>query len=172
MHVTTIEVTHPPITLCMAPQTWAQNKNYIKVDTPCENKSNKTQEHQLLLLYGSLMQATHGIEMNPRPLLYTRSKTSSIYPHLQSEALLSIGKICEDVCTATSNATQIIVEKKGNTLLEGTRKGVYGMWNVKLSTTPHPIPTTTRQSANNLMTDRTKPDLEQWYHTTLFSTFK
>ena len=30
----------------------------------------------------------------------------------------------------------------------------------------------TRQSANNLMTYRTKPELEQWYHTTLFSRVK
>ena len=37
-----------------------------------------------------------------------------------------------------------------------------------LSITPHPSPTRTRKSEKNLIADRTKPELVQWYHATLF----
>ena len=102
-------------------------------------------------------------------MLSTRAKTSHIFPHLQSGALISIGKICDDGCTATFTATHLIVEKKGYVVLERTCKGVAGMWYVHLATTPQPSPTPTRQSGNNMIADRTKPDLTQWYHTILFS---
>ena len=46
------------------------------------------------------------------------------------------------------------------------------MWQVHLANTPQPRPTPTHQSANNLMEKRTKYDLEQWYHATLFSPIK
>ena len=43
------------------------------------------------------------------------------------------------------------------------------MWQEQLSTTTQPSPTKIHQSSNNLKKERTKPDLAQWYHTTLFS---
>ena len=42
------------------------------------------------------------------------------------------------------------------------------MCQLHISTTPQPSPTPTRQSANNLMPERTKPDLLQWSNATLF----
>ena len=87
-------------------------QNYIKVDTPCENKVNTTQGPQVLLPYGSLMQAIHRAELNIRPLFSTRSKTSHIFSHLQSGALIPIGKLFDDGFTATFTATLMIIEKK------------------------------------------------------------
>ena len=46
------------------------------------------------------------------------------------------------------------------------------MWNVHISITPQPRPTPTNKSANNLMVDSPKPELLQWYHTTLCSPVK
>ena len=95
-------------------------QNYIKVDTPCENKVNTTQGPQVLLPYGSLMQAIHRAELNIRPLFSTRSKTSHIFSHLQSGSLISVGKICGDGCTAIFTVTHITVEKIVDIVLEGT----------------------------------------------------
>ena len=66
----------------------------------------------------------------------------------------------------------MILDKKGEVVLEGNCKGVAGMWQVNLSTTPQPIPTPSNQPSNKLMAERTKSDLAQWYHTTLFSPVK
>ena len=146
-------------------------KNYIKVDTPCVNKFKTQKGSRLILPDGSFMQATYKAEINLSPLLSTRSKTAHTFPHLQSGALISIGKICVDGCTATLTSIHMKVEKKVEVVLEGPRKGEASTWNVHLSTTPQPRPTLKRQPANNLMADRTKPDLAQCYHTTLFSPF-
>ena len=66
-------------------------KNYIKVDTLCENKVKTKRGPQLLPPYGSLTKATHRVELNLNPLLSTRDKTSHIFPHLQLEVLIYIG---------------------------------------------------------------------------------
>ena len=62
--------------------------------------------------------------------------------------------------------------KKGDLVLEGTRKLVSDMCNVHLATTLQPIPIPTNQSENNLIEDRNKPEMTQWYHTALFSPVK
>ena len=96
-----------------------------------------------------------------------RSKTSHIFPHLQSGSLISIGKLYDDGCTSTFTATNMTVKKQGELVLEGTRNGLTGMWHVQL-TPPHPITTPTHESANTFMEYITKPELAQWYHATLF----
>ena len=62
------------------------------------------------------------------------------------------------------------VQKQGEAVPEGTRNGEAGMWQVKI--TPPQGPTPTHQSANTLMAERTKPELAQWYHATLFRPVK
>ena len=143
-------------------------QNYIKVYIPCENTVKTTQGPQVLLSDGSIMPATHKAELNLGPLLSIRSKTVHIFPPLQSGTLISVGKLYDGGCAATFTATKITIERKLNIFLEGTRKLVAVMWHVHLSTTPHPRPTPTCQSANNMVDDGTKIDLAQWYHTTLF----
>ena len=44
------------------------------------------------------------------------------------------------------------------------------MWHVKLTNKPHPRPTPTYQSANSIMEKGNKSGLDQYYHTTIFST--
>ena len=84
-------------------------QNYIKIDMPCANKVKTMQVTQVLLPDESLMQATHGVELKSTSLLSTRSKTSYISPHLQSGAIISIGQLCDDIYTATFNATHTTV---------------------------------------------------------------
>ena len=59
------------------------------------------------------------------------------------------------------------VQKKGEVIIEGTCNVAAGMWQVKL-TPPQPSPTHTHKSENTLIAERTKPELAQWYHATLF----
>ena len=146
-------------------------QNFIKVNTPCSNKVKTTPGPRFILLDGSLMHGTHKAELNLSPLLPTRAKKAHISPHLQSGAIISIEKLCDDGCTETSTVTTMAVNKQGEVVLEGNRYGVSGMWKVQL-TPPHPIPTPTHQSENIFMADITKPSLAQWYHATLFSPVK
>ena len=118
----------------------------------------------------SLMQATHKAELNLSPLLSTRAKIAHFFPHLQSGVLISIGKICDGGCTSTFTTTTMKVHKQGEVALEGNHNGELGIWKVKL--TPPQGPTPIHQSANILTADRTKPELSQWYHATLFSPVK
>ena len=46
------------------------------------------------------------------------------------------------------------------------------MWNVNLTKNPQSIPPPTHQAENSLMDRSTKPDISQWYHTTLFGPVK
>ena len=92
-------------------------QNYIKVDTPCVNKIKIQQGPRVILPDGSLVQAIHKVELHLSPLLSTGAKTAHIIPHLQSRALISIGKICGDGCTATFTASNMTVKKKGEIVL-------------------------------------------------------
>ena len=145
-------------------------KKYIKADTPCSNKVKTPQGPRVILTDGSLMQATHKAELNLIPLLSTRTKIAHIFLHLQAGALISIGQLCDDGCISPFTTTNRSVHKQVEVVLEGNPNGEAGTWQVKL--TPPQGPTPTHQSANTLMADRTKPELTQWYNTTLFSSVK
>ena len=58
------------------------------------------------------------------------------------------------------------VHKKVEVVLERNHNVESGMWRVKLN--PPQGPTPTHQLSNTLMAERTKPELTQWYHNTLF----
>ena len=92
-------------------------QNYIKVGTPCSNKVKTSQGPRVVLPDGSIMQATHKTELNLSPLLSTRSKIAHIFTHIQSGALISIGQLCDDVCTATFTDTNTTVHKQGEVVL-------------------------------------------------------
>ena len=55
-------------------------QNYMKVDTPCENKFKMFEELQVILPDIYIMQATHREELNPIPLLSTRGKHHTFPP--------------------------------------------------------------------------------------------
>ena len=141
-------------------------QNYIKVDTPCRNRIKTSQGTRVILPDGRIMQATYKAILKISPLLLTRANIAHISPHIQSGAQISIGQVCDDGCTSTFVDTTMIAYKQVEKVLEGKRNEEAGMWQVKI--TPPQFPTPTHQSANTLMPDRTKPELEQWYHVTLF----
>ena len=65
-------------------------KNYIKVDTHSVNTLKTKQLPQVILTYGSLMQATRKEELNIGTFLSTRSNIAHILHHLQSGTLIYI----------------------------------------------------------------------------------
>ena len=103
-------------------------QKYIKVYTTCSEKFKTYQGLRIILPYGSLMQATYKAKINLSLLVSTRGKTEHIFPQIQAEALLSIGRIRDDVCTATFTATNMIVQKQVEVVIEGTCKVAAGMW--------------------------------------------
>ena len=58
--------------------------------------------------------------------------------------------------------------KQGATFLLGHHNVPSGMWQVKLVAKTYPHPPSASPESLNLMSDRTKTEVEQWYHITLF----
>ena len=92
------------------------------------NRVKIQQGLRLILPDVSLIHATHKEELNLRHLLSTREKTAHLFPPLQSGALISVGKLCSGVFTATFTATNMIVQKQVEVVIEGTCKVAAGMW--------------------------------------------
>ena len=109
-------------------------KNYIKVDTTCENKVKKIQGPRVLLPYIILTKANHREKLNLIPFLSTGSKTAHILPHLQLGALIYIGQICDDVCTSTFTTTHTTVYKN---ICSTRRKIQRSAWNVACTPSHH-----------------------------------
>ena len=78
------------------------------------------------------MQASHNVKLKLIPLLFKRTKIKHLFPQLQSGSLISIKKICDDGFTSTFTFTYMIVEKKGNLVIEVTCTVFTGMWHVNL----------------------------------------
>ena len=131
-------------------------QNYIKFHTSCINKFNVSIGPQVLLPDGSPIQETHRLGLNISPLLTIRGNIAHIFPHIQSGALISIGKICDYGCTSIFTATHMMLLKQGSLVLEGNQKVAAFVWQVNIFTASHPSPIPTRQSENNLMEDRTE----------------
>ena len=87
-------------------------QNYIKLYTPSSNKVNNTQGPRVILSDVNLMQANHKAELNLRPSTSTRAKTAHISPQLQSGAIISIGQLFDDGCTATFTSITMTVHKQ------------------------------------------------------------
>ena len=89
-----------------------ETQKYIKVNLPYVNKVKTQQGTQVILPDGSLMQATQKAEINFSPLLSTAAKTPHIFPHIKPGALIYIGQVCGDGCTAIFTATNMTTNKK------------------------------------------------------------
>ena len=88
-------------------------QNYIKVITPCRNNTPVTNVPQVILPYGSPVQATHMPELYLIPLLTTRASTYQIFSHLHSDPFVSIGQIWNYGFTFTFAKTFLIVDNQG-----------------------------------------------------------
>ena len=67
------------------------------------------------------------------------------YPNLKSVSLLSIGKLCDTICSALFTKKDVtIFNSDKNHILDETRKTYGGLWDVTIKTSqPEPLPTAT-----------------------------
>ena len=65
------------------------------------------------------------------------------------------------------NQGHAVIQTRKNSL-RGKPKGVVGMWKFNLTKKTPPTPPQKCLPNNNITTKRTKPDLAQWYHATIF----
>ena len=112
---------------------------------------------QLILLDSSIMQDTHMELLNLNHLLNQSESTSHISPHLQSGALISIGKLCDDGCISNFTATHISVAKDGLMALEGNRSSTTGTYHNPTGALSQKQPATL-----NALATRSKPELAKW----------
>ena len=66
------------------------------------------------------------------PSLSQNAKQANILPGLANASLLSIGKLCNDDCTAIFTKHNFYVVKNNSVLLEGTRNWSDGLWDIPL----------------------------------------
>ena len=115
------------------------NLNLTKV-APITNPSIK-----VLLPNGDTMQSTHTTTL---PINLPQSaRTAHVFPSLASGSLLSVGKLCDEGCTAVFTKKKLEIHKNKNisikttkpALLTGSRDPPYQqLWNIQLSQ-PTPI---------------------------------
>ena len=113
------------------------------------------------------------------PLHYKLSKPASsayIVPKLRNSSLLSIGKLCDDNCTAVFTKDNLFIFKNNELLIQGFRNSSDGLWDVlvpTLTTNSSDIidhHKTKTQSINYIIqADKCKTDLAKYYHACCFS---
>ena len=147
-------------------------QNYARVNIPCSNKQKISDAPQVILPDVSIMTATNRALLNLKPLLTQAARTSQIYPHLQSGALVSIGQLWDGGCTETFTNTHLSVVKDRLTILEGINSSTSGMCQVNLTSNTTLPPMQKQSVALNNLAERSKPGLSKWYHASLFTPVK
>ena len=135
---------------------------------PMQQQAANKSGPQVILPNGSLMKSTHGVLLNLKPLPTKTEMTKYIYPYLQPGDLIPIGKLCNDVCTATFTFTHFNVVNYGLTVLDRKRLNKSCMWQVNLTRNPYHLPIHQQPAALNALAARSNIELSQWYHVTLF----
>jgi hypothetical protein len=63
------------------------------------------------------------------PSISAKACPAPIFPDLASGSLLSIGQLCDDGCTATFSATQVVIKlPNGHTVLSGHFTPTTQLW--------------------------------------------
>ena len=86
-----------------------------------------------------------------------------IFPKMRIAPLMSLGVLCDYVCTIRQDKQEISVQNNRQIIIKVTRNKQTGMWGVPLKTQQSEILT------NNIMVQTNKPELAQYLHAALFS---
>ena len=107
--------------------------------------------------------------------LTTKAKAAFVFNDIQSEALISIGQLCDNDYIAIFSKYDVKIVKKNTILIVGKRTD-NGLWNIPLQESTLEIPPKTTPSDNTIPVangvvklDNTKTDLAQYYAATLFN---
>jgi hypothetical protein len=127
---------------------------------------------QVKLPDGSRIFSTHTCKIN-LPGLPDAAKIAHIFPGLANHALISIGQLCDNHCTATFTNTKVVISRDNIPLFSGPRD-TNGLWHLPLPlSAPLPPPTTVSSpsphQANIAISSSTLGNLLKFLHASLFS---
>jgi hypothetical protein len=115
-----------------------------------------------MLPNGDRIQSSHEADLLFKNLP-NGSLRAHLFPHLQGQALLSIGVFCDAGCTATFTATTVQIIHQGKIVLEGARTPP-GLWSTNLITVQAPA-----WQANGAHTTNIKVNTIKYLHAACFS---
>ena len=128
----------------------------------CQNVHKTTDGPSVKAANGQIMTATHRATLLLPPAISTTAKTGHVLNSLQTGSLLSIGKLCDDNCTATFTKDNVFITKKGSIQITGHRNRDNSLWHI-------PILNTTEVANGAVSNNHTKQELAAFNHGTLFS---
>jgi hypothetical protein len=142
------------------------------INTPCTNIKPTKTPIQVFLADSSHIKSTHEGELD-LPMLPPAARTAHLLPKLKPKALLSIGQLCDNGCTAEFSATDVIIKSNNTPILQGYRDPM-GLWRIPIQhshtfTSSRSIP---QHSINSIIDERTQHELIQLLHATCFSPTK
>ena len=117
---------------------------------------------------------THRGLLNLPHQLSLQSKIANILPGLSNSSLLSVGKLCNDDCTAVFTKHNFFLLKNKQIILKGHRNWTDGLWDIPFH--PHTqsqstINTTSHNINYIIQKDQPKFKLASYLHACLFSPF-
>ena len=86
-----------------------------------------------------------------------------IFPKMQTAPLVSLGVLCDDVCTTTLYKQAMSINNNGEKIIKGTRNKKTGIWEVPMG------PKQPENVVNNILAQTSKPESAQYLHASLFS---
>jgi hypothetical protein len=107
------------------------------MDSTCINKQPTTDGVHVALPNRQTIQAAHTCDLN-QPQLQPGARTAHKFPQL-AHALLSIGQLCNNGCTATFTAKEVRVTAQNGLVLRGIRDPTTGLWKIPLTPQLHAI---------------------------------
>ena len=72
--------------------------------------------------------STHTYDLLLPPDVPNLTKKAHLLPNFPSVAVISVGTLCNEGCTAHFDATNLIVIRRGSIILTGTRTTATGLW--------------------------------------------
>jgi hypothetical protein len=101
-----------------------------------------------------------------------QAREAHIIPGLSHSSLISIGKLCDEGCTATFTVNKVVITHDHQEVLVGTRDNTTGLWRIPLNntnTSEFPIQPTSSHECHNAYQKHRLPELLQYLHAALFS---
>ena len=134
----------------------------------CHNVHETDKGPSVKAANGQIMTATHRATL-PLPLtISTAAKTGQILDSLQTGSLLSIGKLCDNNCTATFTKDNVFIKKEGSIQITGHGNRDNSLWNIPLSTNKEVVLNTTEVANGAISNPQTKYELAAFNHGTVF----
>ena len=117
------------------------------------------------------MEAEKKVQFNLAPELSPEAQSGHTYNDLKTGTLVLVGQLDDDDCDTIFSKHAAYVLKNGKIIIKGKRNYINNLWNIPLTTTSAPTPST---PTNNIalgiiQTSQTKQDLTVYFLACMFS---